>query len=1181
MQIELKTKEGSSLGLVLLEEESYRYRALMGEDLMILSFHRPEYLEIPLGSYVEWQGERYHLERPEAVTMHHSRHFEYKLELSSPRERSKRFKLRNPVDGRLRFPLTATPREHLELFVWNMNQRDPEGGWEVGDCLEAREQLVAYDHAFLYEALGLMAEAFHTEFLIEGKRVSLGKVERDKADPLRLSYGKNRGFLGGVGRSSFGDTPPIGRLYVVGGERNISLPSYGAKLLHLPKGGSLRYDGTHFEGEEGFLEGRAVEYRADAEGSYLYVAGKEEENLAEDSLDLSEIYPKRVGKVTEVLEVNREEHLYDFTDETIPEALDYEQYLIEGERMSLIFQTGQLAGREFGISYHHKAQRGKKGKRFEIVPLEEDGAAFPSEAFPLKAGDEYAVFHCRLPEDYINAYRAGAGKKEGAEWELMREAVRYLSERKEASYTFRGQLDPFWAKREWARVGGKLRLGSYIAFTDERMQPEPMLVRIVGIKEYLHEPHSPELELSNTTQRGSFATGLKKLASQEVLMERERKSLQRYSERRFQDSLQTIGQLEEAMQEGFNQPIKPVAVQSMLALFGDESLQFRFVNHPSTPREVRLDISFDKAAKQLRIAEGLLQHLTLGVREISPEHSPNETLFWRLPEHRSGRLDDPQQQYFLYARCPKGQGSGEIPEGRFELQEKPLPLEEAEGWNFLLGTLASESPTGERSFTRLYGFTEISPARITAPRIVSTDGNTYFDLEAGEIGGNLVFRSLDGRPKAVRDLEDDYLHRALRDGTTEIAGGLVLSNIIALKDSTGEVRAYLSGDPSQRKAFRAGVTNAFTNEERALVEINHDGSARLGQFHLKTDGEMFLSLSGEEERYMRFGKEREKVQDFLRENRIETPLRQYSASNTTSFWGDREDLHHSNSERYSMGYLDIERDGTEVFIENPSIIGRAWHRPSEEYQDREQNARAFASIMIGANSILFASSLLSTYEPNKPDYHNNGIVWWQDTGYKQLSEENRRATPKKIILNKGRHEVVLEVSLFDATYVEANDIRASVSLSTSWGAPDKREVAITDGGLLYYFGKDRYFALQREGEPFLSVRGSVDMPGVILSAQVNITKPEITRYYNSKLGADGLQIDKSFTRRLAQNTYQLRLRHPRFNEQTFYTLASLWEGHQFYIASQGKGYVDIQGVFERSGNYFGQDAAFQITAIGS
>ncbi len=61
-------------------------------------------------------------------------------------------------------------------------------------------------------------------------------------------------------------------------------------------------------------------------------------------------------------------------------------------------------------------------------------------------------------------------------------------------------------------------------------------------------------------------------------------------------------------------------------------------------------------------------------------------------------------------------------------------------YHFLVGVLNSEYE-GNRSFVELYGFTEILPGRITTEQIISPDGETYFNLVKGEIGGNIQIKS--------------------------------------------------------------------------------------------------------------------------------------------------------------------------------------------------------------------------------------------------------------------------------------------------------------------------------------------------------------------------------------------------------------------------------------------------------
>jgi len=60
------------------------------------------------------------------------------------------------------------------------------------------------------------------------------------------------GAGGGVGRTASGKTPTE-ILFVQGGDRNIDPAKYGAKTLHLPKGQTIAYDGSKFEGEAGLV----------------------------------------------------------------------------------------------------------------------------------------------------------------------------------------------------------------------------------------------------------------------------------------------------------------------------------------------------------------------------------------------------------------------------------------------------------------------------------------------------------------------------------------------------------------------------------------------------------------------------------------------------------------------------------------------------------------------------------------------------------------------------------------------------------------------------------------------------------------------------------------------------------------------------------------------------------------
>lgn len=730
--------KGKKLLEIEVDDNSYRHRVIMGDYNLTLYYSLAEHVELPVGCYCDYQGERFTLERPEAFKMKHSRSFEYTVTMESSQAKAKIWKFRNPVDGRLKFSLTAKPHEHLQMFIDNMNLRDT--GWAVGSCVSGDEVCISYSHAFCYEALEQMASTLNTEFEFNGKTVSLRKVEYNKNNPLPLSYGRGNGFKPNVGRSNYGETPPTEILYVQGGSDNIDPSRYGSSELLLPKSQSIGFDGVYFEDEEGFNADNARYYMTDDLGFSIRRKDKDLTSLAESSLDCSDIYPKRVGEISSVVCVDKDKNFYDIIDNSIPENLDYEKCLIDGETMTVIFQTGMLAGKEFEVKYYHKSilnpdgSLKKAARRFEITPQEIDGQTMPNETFCPRANEKYAVFKCMLPDAYI----CDNATKSGASWDMFRQAVKSLFDSEETKFTFTGDLDGIWAKKDWQNIGGRIKLGGYIKFSDERFQKDGVLVRITGIKDYINKPHSPSLELSNETKSASFSSKLKQLESEEVVIEDNHREAIQFTKRRFRDAKETMSMLEASLLENFTQSISPIAIQTMQMLVGDESLQFRFVSSKTNPTQVSHTINYDQETKTLKAAAGLIQHLTLGVSSLSSSHKPEEYLYWNVEEFESARLEDGSKKYYLYAKVSKT-----TDKGVFFLSESAKTLNGVDGhYCLLVGVLNSEY-NGERSFATLYGFTEILPGRVTTDRVVSGDGNSYFDMLANamKLGDALDFNS--------------------------------------------------------------------------------------------------------------------------------------------------------------------------------------------------------------------------------------------------------------------------------------------------------------------------------------------------------------------------------------------------------------------------------------------------------
>ena len=814
-----------------VKDESYSYEAIMEECSLTLYFDYPGYIEIPVGSWCDFYGKRYSLKRDSNFKKNGERNFEYTLILETGEADAMLWKVRHTVDRSIKFSYTAKPHEHLRLLVENLNRRST--GWKVGDCIEGTEKVINYNHTYILDAFNQLAELYETEWQIieetvEGnqiKTIHLRKVEYNKENPLKLSYGKGHGFKVGVGRES-GEIPPE-IILVETTDRNIDYSTYGSKYLLLPKNKTIRFDGIKFENEEGFDSTKARIYKTDADGTCVMRADKELTTAKEDSLDCTAIYPSRVGTVSAVIEVNKKNNFFDFVDKDIPEELNLEDCLIAGESMTVIFQTGMLTGKEFEVKYIHEAKDKKEARRFEIVPQEIDGITMPEpEVWRPKVGDTYAVFGMQLPKAYI----CNDSTQTGASWEAFKEAAKYLYEHEDKAFIFTGTLDGIWAKKRWLEIGGKIVLGGYVDFYDTQFHPEGSLIRMIGIKRYINNPYSPEIELSNEPVSTSVSSDLNKIETNKVEVDIKHKDALQFTKRRFRDAKETMSMLEDALLN-FSGSVNPITVSTMQLLVGDESLQFRFVNSKTNPVQVSHNITYNASTRILNAPAGILQHLTLGISSLSSSHKADEYKYWDMAEYNSPALIDPEKKYYLYAKVGK-----ENQAGTFLLSETAIKMEQITGYYHLLTGVLNSEYEGSRSFVQLYGFTEILPGRVTTERILSPDGDTYFDLVKSEIGGNIQIKA--GSSGLENLSEWEAAHQEIKDAAK------------AAKDAADSVEGlhnYVDGafadgliDEAEAKAIEKYI-NTINNTKQAIeatynklyTNVYLSGSAKVGLLNAK------------------------------------------------------------------------------------------------------------------------------------------------------------------------------------------------------------------------------------------------------------------------------------------------------------------------------------------------------------
>lgn len=754
-----------------VDDESYAYRALMRSDSLHLQFSLTQHVEFPVGSYCTFEGTAYELMSLSNVTIVHRRAYEYKLTMSGPWERSENYVVHNPVDRRIVFDLIAKPSEHLALVVANLNEREGANVWAAGTCVDSEEKLITYSQTNCRDAIIAIAETFKTEFEVVGTTISIHKVEYNKSNPLPLSYGFGNGLVSGVSRIS--SSQPIGRVFVQGGSRNISIDKYGASTLHLPQGATFRFDG------EDFVSSGGVEMATDSDGYSVYIPSFAAGTFAESSLDVSEIYPKREGRITAIVfeYKNGFYNSYDalvaaypslatddsewqrvyihFCDSTIPESLDYHECLISNnEPLTVIFQSGSLSGREFNVTFHKEAKTKTvdgqtvtliPANRFEIEHTTIDGTDMPSRNFRPAAGngtttgDKYAIFNCVLPDAYINS---GIATKQGAEWDALKEAAKFLYERMQPTVSYRGDLDALYAKRNWVNIADRIKCGSFIAFSDPAVQSTAIAVRIVGVKQYVNNKHCPVIEFSNEEISPTKASVIRQLQSGDAHSEELVADSKRYAARSFRNAKETAQMLVDAALDGYSEAINPITVQTMQMLVGDERLQFLFVTSLSNMTPVADPVSYNPDSRILSISASYIKHCTIGIDAITPEggHATSEYKRWSLPAFTSAVLSDPEKKYYIYAKV-----SDTAQTGTFLLDETARAIDYASGYYYLLvGILNSEGPEGDRSYAPLYGFTEVLPGQITTDKLRSSDGQTFLDLLAKsfKLGDRLQYNTV-------------------------------------------------------------------------------------------------------------------------------------------------------------------------------------------------------------------------------------------------------------------------------------------------------------------------------------------------------------------------------------------------------------------------------------------------------
>ena len=509
MKITIYNPDATVFQEVVLLNGSIMTNGIREDHDVTLCFSSEEELAIPEGAYVVFNGETFIAKSKSKMEMSHTRSYTYTVKMTGAPSALSSVRLRNPADGKLSFPYTASAHDHLALIVSNMN-RYGGGGWSVGDSIDGGDKFLQYNYISCRDALDSLADTYGTEWEIVGKTISLHKVEYNLDSPLELSYGKGSGLRPGIIRDNV--QTPMTRLYTQGGSKNIDASEYGSTILLLPKSVTFKYDGNKFEDEQGFDETKARIYSTDSEGTYIKSHKNEGRDVNEGVIDCTDIYP---NKLHTVLEVESGDNPRDIVLD-IDENLDYSQYQIAGEVPTITFQSGELMGKTFEIrrdqegvimvSKKYSEQGSFVGWELTLSGTFESGRWLPDTQSGLvpAVGDTCRIFGVMMPSQYIS----NNDTKSGASWDMLRRGIMYLYEYEDYIYSLKMPVDPIWARANWSSVGSKFVAGGYVRYSNSGWAQGGVVMRIKTIRQDISKPYSIEISLSNGIVGGGVLKGL-------------------------------------------------------------------------------------------------------------------------------------------------------------------------------------------------------------------------------------------------------------------------------------------------------------------------------------------------------------------------------------------------------------------------------------------------------------------------------------------------------------------------------------------------------------------------------------------------------------------------------------------------------------------------------------------------
>ena len=731
-QIIINQPDGSKTPLISRGKASAVTKAeqsvgLLGVDTVAITVKTANPLNFTLGGYIDVFGKEYTLNQLPSIKKTGTRKLEYTLTFEGVQYELIDAQWLLPADTVLD-SFTGDLEDFLDILIGNINRVFP-GKWVKGMFPADTEfKTLTFIGSNCLEVVQTLCDEYGVEFEIaqEAGVRTLNIKTAGVNFPYTFRYGRTGGLYE-LTRQNINSKNVVTRLYVYGGSSNL--------------GSSYRYSKLCLTGKEknnSYIESAAA----------IAAFG-----LKENTQTFSEVFPNRIGRVT-----GAGSKYYAFIDSTMNFDLNETEadgkttkWLINGVAGKVKFNTGNLAGYEFEIHKYDQAT-----KEIQVVPFtDENGMKFPSEtsaAFQFGVDDKYIFTDINLPDAY----------KEEAEAKLQEEGETYYNQYCQPQVQYALSIDQNFIKQ----FGGNLTIvnlfgvGDYIHVEDDDLGVNKS-IRITAFTRDLLQPYKYSITLGDAVTKTVITRVIEDLQKIDTVIEINNLADPSKARRNWRAAQEVLANVFDPDGNYYSEKIRPLSIETTMLSVGARSQQFTLQN-------VRFEPNYNGNANNLQVSAGNLIHYTIEETIRSWNINTGSFVF----ANNTAR--------YIYARAERTGTSCSIV---IDTVQRTVDSD-AMYYYFLVGTLSSiitdsDGSNPARLISLTYGASTINGRFINTGRIQSSGGGvTYFDLDNGEIGGNIKFISADGTTKNVSDLDSvaqetkDYINNTLPGVLSEIQAQL-------------------------------------------------------------------------------------------------------------------------------------------------------------------------------------------------------------------------------------------------------------------------------------------------------------------------------------------------------------------------------------------------------------------------